>query len=72
MSTVVVTLTDQGYFHKAKRTIMDVRSRGEWTGDLVLLTVGFDAPRNFIDYYKVMCMRVEHINTDSLVEKYRD
>ena len=71
MSTVVVTLTDQGYFHKAKRTIMDVRSRGEWTGDLVLLTVGFDAPRNFADYYKVTCMRVEHINTDSLVEKYR-
>ena len=71
MSTVVVTLTDHGYFHKAKRTIMDVRSRGEWTGDLVLLTVGFDAPRNFADYYKVKCMRVEHINTDALVEKYR-
>ena len=69
--TVVVTLTDQGYFHKAKRTIMDVRSRGEWTGDLVLLTVDFDAPRNFVDYYNVTPIRVEHIPTDELVEKYR-
>lgn len=71
MKSVVVTLTDQGYFHKAKRTIMDVRSRGEWLGDLVLITVGWDAPRNFTDYYKVICFRVEHINTDVLVEKYR-
>jgi hypothetical protein len=71
LKTVVVTLTDQGYWHKAKRTIMDVRSRGEWTGDLVIVTVGFDAPRNFIDYYKVISMRVEHIPTDQLVEKYR-
>jgi hypothetical protein len=72
MKTVVVTITDQGYYPKAKRTIMDVRSRGEWTGDLVLLTVGFDAPRNFVDYYNVTCMRVEHIPTDDVVEKYRN
>ena len=71
MRTVVVILTDQGYFHKAKRTIMDVRSRGEWTGDIVLLTVGFVAPRNVVDYYRLMHMRVEHIYTDALVEKYR-
>jgi hypothetical protein len=68
--TVVVTLTDVGYFSKAKRTIIDVRSRGEWTGDLVLITVGFDAPRNFLDFYKVTQKRVEHINTDYLVEQY--
>ena len=52
--TVVVTLTDAGYFSRAKRTIIDVRSRGEWTADLVLITVGFDAPRNFLDYYKII------------------
>lgn len=71
MKTVVVTLTDQGYFHKAKRTLIDVRSRGEWTGDLVLVTVGFDAPRNFVDYYNISVFRVEHIPTDDVVEKYR-
>jgi hypothetical protein len=68
--TVVVTLTDAGYFSRAKRTIIDVRSRGEWTGDLVLITVGFDAPTNFLDFYKITQKRVEHINTDYLVEQY--
>ena len=44
MKRVVVTLTDKGYYHKVKRTIADIRSRGEWTEDLVLITEGFDAP----------------------------
>jgi hypothetical protein len=72
MNTVVVTLTDQGYFQKAKRTIIDVRSRGEWTGELVLITVGFDAPQNFLDYYRILPFRVEHIDTSSMVQQYRD
>ena len=68
--TVVVTLTDVGYFSRAKRTIIDIRSRGEYTGDLVLITVGFDAPSNFLDFYNVIQRRVEHINTDYLIEQY--
>ena len=72
MKSVVVTLTDQGYYHRARRTIVDVRSRGEWWGDLVLITVGWDAPRSFTDFYKVICFRVDHINTDALLEKYRE
>ena len=58
MKTVVVTITDAGYYHKAKRTIIDVRSRGKWTGDLVLITVGFDPNRNFCDFYNVTPFRV--------------
>ena len=69
--TAVVTLTDAGYYQKAKRTIMDIRSRGEWAGDLVLITVGFDAPPNFIDYYRVTPYRVEHLDTSKLVEQYK-
>ncbi len=68
--TVVVTLTDVGYFSRAKRTIIDIRSKGEYTGDLVLITIGFDAPSNFLDFYNVIQKRVEHINTDYLVEQY--
>lgn len=71
VSTVVVTLTDAGYYHKARRTIIDIRSRGEWTGDLVLITVGFDAAPNFLDFYKVTPFRVEHIDTSVLLEKYK-
>lgn len=70
--TVVVTLTDVGYFSRAKRTIIDVRSRGEWTSDLVLITVGFDAPKNFLDFYNVIQKRVEHIDTDKITEQYRN
>jgi hypothetical protein len=71
MKTVVVTLTDGGYYHKMKRTIIDIRSRGEWTGDLVLITVGFDAPRNFLDFYKVTPFRVNHLDTTYLMEQYK-
>ena len=71
MKTVLVTLTDKGYFTKCKRTIIDARSRGQWIGDLVLITVGFDAPRNFLDYYNVTQMRVEHIDTSGVLESYK-
>lgn len=71
MSTAVVTLTDQSYYHKAKRTIIDIRSRGEWKGDLILITVGFNPPKNFVDYYRVIVHSVEHIDTSKLIEKYK-
>lgn len=69
--TVIVTLTDAGYFNRAKRTIIDIRSRGEWTGDLVLITVGFNAPTNFLDFYNIIQKRVEHINTNYIMEQYK-
>ena len=71
MNTAVVLLTDQGYFHKAKRTILDVRSRGEWTGVIVLITVGFDAPRNFVEFYRLTTLRMEHLDTSKLMDAYR-
>lgn len=70
MKTVVVTLTDQAYFQKAKRTILDARTRGEWTGDLVLITVEFDAPPNFLDYYRIIPKRVKHLDTSRVIEGY--
>ena len=69
--TVVVTLTDENYFNRAKRTILDVRTKGKWSGDIVLITVGFNPSKNFLDYYDVIQRRVEHINTDYLVEQYK-
>lgn len=66
-TTVFVTLCDQQYITKAKRTIKDLRGRGQWNGDIVWLTVGFDADAEFLDQHCVLGRRVEHINTDSLV-----
>jgi hypothetical protein len=69
-NTAVVILTDRNYFSRAKRTIIDVRTKGKWLGDLVLITIGFDASKNFIDFYEVIPKRFEHINTDYLVSQY--
>jgi hypothetical protein len=68
--TAVVTLTDRAYFSRAKRTIIDVRTRGQWKGDLVLVTIGFDASPNFLDYYGVTGKRFESIDTTQLVQQY--
>lgn len=71
MNRVVVTLTDKGYYEKARRTIIDVRTRGEWREDIVLITIGFNAPPNFLGYYRVIPMRMEHLDTSALMEAYR-
>jgi hypothetical protein len=71
MDTVVVIVTDSSYFHKARRTIIDVRSKGEWKGDLVVISIDFDLPQNFIDYYSIRPYKVKHIDTSSILEKYK-
>jgi len=68
--TVFVTLTDAGYFEKAKRTIRETRERGGWGGDIVLITVNFIASgtdAEFMRKYRVQEFPVQHINTDRLV-----
>jgi hypothetical protein len=71
VKTTVVVLTDINYYSKAKRTIIDVRTRGKWKKDIVLITIGFDASRNFLDYYDIIPKRFESINTDKLVKEYQ-
>lgn len=68
--SVVAILTDTHYYSKAKRTILDVRTRGKWQGDIVLITIGFDAPKNFLDFYEIIPKRFEPINTDKLTQQY--
>ena len=70
MKTVVVTLSDVAQQGRAKQTIMDLRSRGEWTGDLVWCAVGFDPCPVFVDFYRVRVYRVEHLETRGLLEYY--
>lgn len=70
MKSVVVTLTDKNYFEKARRTILDVRTRGSWNEDIVLITVGFDAPTNFLEFYNIIPYRVEHLDTSILLQAY--
>ncbi len=65
MTTAFVTLTDQSYFSKALRTLEDLRGRGQWTGDIVLMTVGFDADPSSVPP-GVLLHRIEHIDHEPL------
>lgn len=71
MSTVVVTLCDQKYFTKVKRTIQDIRSVGQYWGDLVLIAVDFTPNQNFIDFYQITVKVVKQIDTTILVNKLK-
>jgi hypothetical protein len=66
-STVFVTLCDANYNLRARRTIADLRVRGGWRGDVLLLAVGFDADRETMDYYNVEVRRIESLPATRLV-----
>ena len=61
--TVFVLLADDRYLYQVKNTIIDLRSRGQWHGDLVLICV--DIPnlnQNFADFYDITVCRFPHID----------
>jgi hypothetical protein len=68
-STVVVLITDKLYFPKAKQTILDCRTRGQWSGDIVLITIDFDLNENMKDLYSIHSVRFPIIDKSVLLEK---
>lgn len=69
MTTAFVSLTDASYYDRALCTLTDLRERGGWTGDVVLICVDFDpAPieRNVIIH------KVDHIDHTPLWETWKD
>ena len=67
--TVFVLITDQKYFFKAKRTIIDLRSKGNWNNDIVLITIDFDLNSNFKDFYEIVEVKFPHIDKTTLLRK---
>jgi hypothetical protein len=55
-NTVFVLVTDQSYFYKATVTINDLKTVGNWHGDIVVITIDFDLE----DSYK---------SQDNIIEK---
>lgn len=71
-STVFVTLCDAAYYPRARRTIADLRVRGGWRGEVLLLTVGFEAGADVLDFYSAEGRRIEPLGaTRSVVEAQR-
>lgn len=53
-NTVFVLVTDDGYLFRAKKTIQDLRSRGMWLGDIVVINIGsLPLQSNFKDFYRL-------------------
>lgn len=67
--TVFTLVTDLKYFDKAKRTIIDLRSRGKWGGEIVLVTIDFDLPSNFKDFYNIIETKFNKIDKTNLLNK---
>ena len=71
MSTVFVTLCDPGYFSRAKQTIKDLRSRGNWAGDIVLIGVDCAPPPEFLTEFRVETVSFPRFDVSSYVDKMR-
>jgi hypothetical protein len=68
-NTVFALISDAKYFHKAKRTIIDLRTRGKWGGEIVLVTIDFNLNENFKDYYGVTEVKFPQIDKTELLRK---
>ena len=70
--TAFVTACDIGYMPRAQRTIHELRSRGGWNGDIVLIAIDFDPADDVMKQYNVIVHKVSHINTDNLVRQLKE
>lgn len=67
--TAFVLVSDQLYYPKAKRTILDLRSKGNWRGDIVLVTIDFQLNSNFKEYYQVTEAKFDAIDKTALLQQ---
>ena len=67
--TTFVIVTDLNYFKKAKRTICDLRSKGNWKDDIVVITIDFKLNTNFKDFYNITEISFPLIDKTNLLLK---
>ncbi len=66
--TIFALVTDLKYFPKAKRTIIDLRSKGNWRGPIALITVDFDLNDNFADFYDILEVKFDTIDKTQILQ----
>lgn len=64
---VVVILTNADYYPRALNTISDVRSMGQWTGDLVVIPVDFNIPPDVIKKYNIQIKTFDRIDLSAML-----
>jgi hypothetical protein len=67
--TIFVLVTDENYYNKCKRTILDLRSRGAWQGDIVCITVGFNLNTNFKQFYNITEVKFHEIDKSEYLRR---
>lgn len=67
--TTFVIVTDLNYFNKAKRTIIDLRTKGNWQKDIVLITIDFNLNNNFKNFYNIIEVKFNQIDKSELLNK---
>jgi hypothetical protein len=68
-NTVFALITDNNYFSKAKKTIIDLRSKGRWWGPIVLITIDFNLNENFKYFYDIIEVKFPLIDKSNLINK---
>jgi len=69
MTTAFVLVTDSQYFHKAKVTINDLRTAGNWFGDIVLITIDFHLDEQYRQAYNIIEQKFNPIDKTQLLQK---
>ena len=70
--TVFALISDLNYFNKAKRTIIDLRTKGNWDKEIVLITIDFNLNTNFKDFYQITEVKFPLIDKSVLLAKIGD
>lgn len=68
-NTCFVLVCDLSYYYKSKQTIYDLRVRGQWYGDIILLPVDFMPNDSFLEKYNVNCVYLPKIDTSVLTSQ---
>jgi alpha-N-acetylglucosamine transferase len=71
MNIAFVTLSDQRYSSRALKTIKDLRSNGQWKGDIIWITVDFIPDNIRVKEHGVTIFHVKHLNTDNLIQQLK-
>ena len=61
-NTVFVLVSDENYYNKCKKTIIDLRACGKWFGDIVCITVGFNMNSDFKLFYNIIEVKFPEID----------
>lgn len=67
--TTFALVSDIAYWEKAKKTIIDLRSKGNWQGPIVLITIDFNLNTNFKDFYNITEVKFPQIDKTALLER---